>query len=42
MLKSFKDVSSNRAISVKDLNKGIYLVKIQSGETFEVKKLIVK
>lgn len=41
-LKAFKDVSSNRAISVKDLNKGIYLVKIQSGETFEVKKLIVK
>lgn len=42
MLKSFANVSSNQAINVQDLNKGIYLVKILSGNTFEVKKLIIK
>lgn len=42
MVNSFENVSGNLEMNVNNLNKGVYMVKVNSGNATEVKKVVIK
>lgn len=42
MVNSFENVSGNLEMNVSNLNKGVYMVKVNSGNATEVKKVVIK